>query len=352
MRIVLLGDVMLGRLVNRHLATAAPEHPWGNTLSLLRSADALVAVLAAAHVTAVSLANNHSLDYGPDALRDCIAALVRHGIRPAGAGASLEAARRPAEFRALETRVACVAFTDNEPEWEAGSPGVHYVPVDPRDRRFARLLTVIKEARRTNDLVIVSAHWGPNWGYAPPDEHVTAAHLFADAGADVVLGHSPHVVRGVEIYRGRPILYSCGNYIDDYAVDAIERNDESFVFCLDYAAGALQRLLLAPTMIEDFQARLAQGPDAERIVTRMQTLCAGLGTEARPISEGLNVPCPAALNLAGRFLDAQRAGGNGAAYLPAGVRGIGPAPDPTSAPQPIAGSRGPRVRWCCRNTAG
>lgn len=315
---------MLGRLVNRHLATAAPEHPWGNTLTLLRSADALVAnlecviadrgepwpgkiftfrsdlknvaVLAAARVTAVSLANNHSLDYGPEALRDCIAALVGHGIRPAGAGASLEAARRPAEFRVRETRVACVAFTDNEPDWEAGpAPGVHYVPVDPRDPRFARLLTVIKEARRTNDLVIVAAHWGPNWGYAPPDEHVTAAHLFADAGADVVFGHSPHVVRGVEIYRGRPILYSCGNYVDDYAVDEVERNDESFVFCFDYAAGALQRLLLVPTMIQDFQARLAQGPDAERIVRRMQTLCGGLDTEARPVSDGLNIPCPAAL---------------------------------------------------------
>ena len=324
MRIVLLGDVMLGRLVNRRLATAPPEYPWGDTLTLLRSADALVvnlecviadrgepwpgkiftfrsdlknvAVLAAARVTAVSLANNHSLDYGPDALRDCIATLVRHGIRPAGAGASLDAARRPAECKARGTRVACVAFTDNEPEWAAGSaPGVHYVPVDPRDRRFDRLLTLIKETRRTADLVIVSAHWGANWGYIPPGEHVTAAHLFADAGADVVFGHSPHVVRGVEIYRGRPILYSCGNYVDDYAVDEIERNDESFIFCLDYADGALQRLLLVPTMIEDFQARLTQGRGAKRIVRRMQTLCAGLGTEAGSVSDGLNVPCPAAL---------------------------------------------------------
>lgn len=324
MRIILLGDVMLGRLVNRSLATAAPERPWGNTLPLLRSADALavnlecviadrgepwpgktftfrsdlknVAVLTAAHVTAVSLANNHSLDYGPDALRDCVAALVRHGIRPAGAGVSLEDARRPAEFRSGETRVALVAFTDNEPEWEAGSaPGVHYVPVNPQDRRFARLLTIIKEARGANDLVIVSAHWGPNWGYTPPAEHVTAAHLFVEAGADVIFGHSPHVVRGIEVHGGRPILYSCGDYVDDYAVDEVERNDESFIFCLDYEAGALERLLLVPTMIKNFQARLAQGPDAGRIVRRMQKLCAGLGTEARPVAGGLHLPGPAAL---------------------------------------------------------
>jgi poly-gamma-glutamate capsule biosynthesis protein CapA/YwtB (metallophosphatase superfamily) len=319
MRLILLGDVMLGRLVNRHLATAAPEHPWGDTLPLLRSADALAlnlecviadggepwpgkiftfrsdlknaAVLTAARVTAVSLANNHSLDYGPDALSDCVAALVRQEIHPAGAGASLDDARRAAQFSAGGTRVALLAFTDNEPEWEAGSsaPGVHYVPVDPEDRRFVRLLATIKEARRAHDLVIVSAHWGPNWGYAPPEEHVTAAHLLVDAGADVVYGHSPHVVRGVEVYRHRPILYGCGNYVDDYAVDEVERNDESCVFCLDYAAGALQRLLLVPTMIDGLHARLAQRREAARIVTRLHTLCAALGTETRPSVDGLTI---------------------------------------------------------------
>jgi poly-gamma-glutamate synthesis protein (capsule biosynthesis protein) len=220
-----------------------------------------------------------------------VAALVRNGIRLAGAGASLEAACRPAEFRARRTRVALVAFTDNEPEWEAGpGPGVHYVPVESRDARFVRLLALIKEARRSADLVIVSAHWGPNWGYVTPDEHVTAAHLIVNAGAHMIFGHSPHVVRGIEIYQGRPILYSCGDYVDDYAVDDVERNDESFVFCLDYAAGVLQRLLLVPTMIEAFQARLARGPEAELIAKRMQTLCAGLGTEVRRVPDGLEVP--------------------------------------------------------------
>src|SRR6516225_9755814 len=127
MRIVLVGDVMLGRLVNRHLASVPPEYPWGDTLSLLRSADALiinlecvmsdreepwpekiftfrsdlknVAVLTAAGVTAISLANNHAMDYGPEALQDCVDVLVRHGIRTMGAGSSIEAACRPADFR-------------------------------------------------------------------------------------------------------------------------------------------------------------------------------------------------------------------------------------------------------------
>jgi poly-gamma-glutamate synthesis protein (capsule biosynthesis protein) len=318
MRIVLLGDLMLGRLVNRYLASTPPEYPWGNTLPLLRSGDALiinlecvladrgkrwpgkvftfrsdsknVAVLTAARVTAVSLANNHSLDYGPDALLDCIAVLNRHAIRLAGAGASGEMAAQPTRFWIGDRPVTFVAFTDNELEWEAGErPGVHYIPLDPPDERFDRLLATIDAARRPNDLVIVSAHWGPNWGYHPLREHVQAAHLLVDAGADVVFGHSPHIVRGIELYHGRPILYSCGDYIDDYAIDEIERNDESFVFCLDYEGNELQRILLVPTLIERFQATLARGVDHVRIVKMMQVLCDLLNTESRVIAEGLEI---------------------------------------------------------------
>src|SRR5579884_1191549 len=132
MRLVFVGDVMLGRLVNARLAACPPEYPWGDTLPLLHAADAVfinlecvlsdrgepwpgkvftfrsdarnVAVLSAARVTAASLANNHSLDYGPDALLDCLAVLRERRILAAGAGASLEAARRWARSEAAGRR--------------------------------------------------------------------------------------------------------------------------------------------------------------------------------------------------------------------------------------------------------
>jgi poly-gamma-glutamate synthesis protein (capsule biosynthesis protein) len=121
------------------------------------------------------------------------------------------------------------------------------------------------------------------------EEHARAAHLLIDAGADIVCGHSPHVVRGIEIYRNRPILYSCGNFIDDYAVDEVERNDESCVFCLDYEGEALQQILLVPTMIAGFQATLARGVDRARIAKKTQTLCVSLNTDAQMIPEGLKI---------------------------------------------------------------
>ena len=121
------------------------------------------------------------------------------------------------------------------------------------------------------------------------EEHVRAAHLFIDAGADIIFGHSPHVVRGIEIYRNRPILYSCGNFIDDYAVDEVERNDESCVFCLDYEGETLQQILLVPTMIDGFRAMLAHGIDRATIAKKIQALCVSLNTDAEVTPEGLTI---------------------------------------------------------------
>ena len=319
MRLILVGDVMLGRWVNESLAACPPEYPWGDTLSVLRSADALiinlecvisdrgrpwsgktftfrtdarnVAVLEAARVTAVSLANNHSLDYGDEALVECLEILSTHGIGAAGAGRSLDDAMKPARLSAEGGAITLLAFTDNEPGWEAGpaAPGVFYVPLIRDDSRLSRWLSAIAHAAETDDLVVVSAHWGPNWGYHPLPEHVEAAHRFIDAGADVVFGHSPHVVRAVERYREKPILYSGGDFIDDYAVDEHERNDQSFVFSLDYEGGRLRRVLMIPTVIERLQARLAVQAERPAILSKMKALCRSVGTETRETPDGMEI---------------------------------------------------------------
>jgi poly-gamma-glutamate synthesis protein (capsule biosynthesis protein) len=174
-----------------------------------------------------------------------------------------------------------LAFTDNEPEWEAGldSPGVHHVPIDLRDRRAATLLDAVAREREAVDLLIVSAHWGGNWGVDVPRNHRAFARELVDAGADVVFGHSPHIVRGVEVYRDRPILYGAGDFVDDYMVDPVERNDRSFVFVLRTEGGVPTELRLHPTEIVRFQARLARRHAAE-IADEMARRCATLGTRA------------------------------------------------------------------------
>jgi len=315
---------MIGRLVNQALKREPPEYPWGDALPILKGADCRicnlecvisslgspwamtpkafhfrsdaknVAVLTAAGIDAVSLANNHTLDFEYEAMFEMIALLDRAGIRHAGAGANLGEASRPARLEVGGVPIGLIAFTDNEPRWAAteDEPGIFYVPIDLGDTRTIELLDGVRQAKGEVDLLIVSAHWGPNWGYTPPPEHRSLARALVEAGADVVFGHSCHVVRGIELYRGRPVLYGTGDFVDDYAVDEIERNDRSLIFGAEVERGQITRLILYPTVIRRYQAQLAKGGEAKVIADTMERFCADLGTVARwdEREGGLEIP--------------------------------------------------------------
>lgn len=312
MKLLFVGDVMLGRLVNQILKHKPPEYPWGDTLSIFYNADwrvcnlecvissrgtpwvatpkafhfrsdsKNVAVLKAAKIDAVSLANNHILDFEYEALFDTLHILKGAGIMHTGAGSNSKEARRQAIAEIQGAKIALIAFTDNEPGWEAATdrPGLFYVPIDPADEHAQNLFDIIRDVRGQADLVVVSAHWGPNWGYEPPEEHISFAHALIDSGADIIFGHSGHVCRGIEIYKGRPILYCTGDFIDDYAVDEIERNDQSFIFVVERDKERITRVLLYPTIIKNFQARRAIGREQKEIIERMQSLCSKFYTNS------------------------------------------------------------------------
>ncbi|WP_077490192.1 CapA family protein [Sinomonas mesophila] len=310
MRIGMMGDVMLGRLVNQRLRRVEPAYVWGDLLPILAQADVRfanlecvmadggspwpgkvfhfrsdsknVACLEAAGITVVSLANNHTLDYGFDAFREMLPLLDAHGIRRAGAGLDAAEAQRPATVTAGGTTLGVLAFTDNEPGWAAGAvtPGIFHAPTDLADPRTRALVEGVQRVRGEVGFLVLSAHWGPNWGTAVPPDHAALAHALVDAGADAVFGHSAHIFRGVEVYRGKPVVYSAGDFVDDYAVDDIERNDQSFLFLLEVDDGAPTWLRLFPTVIADLQVRRA-GAEAQWIARRMQRRSAQLGTEAR-----------------------------------------------------------------------
>src|SRR5262245_50419615 len=180
----MVGDVMLGRLVNDALGRGEPAVPWGDVLPLLRSADwrccnlecvisdvvpdqlpektfhfrsdaRNVAVLQAAGIDAVSTANNHSLDFGPAAMLDMLGVLDRAGVAHAGAGASLADARRAVLGRTRRgTTIALVACTDNEPQWaaRARAPGLHVVPADPGDPAARALGAQVRRLRSRADV--------------------------------------------------------------------------------------------------------------------------------------------------------------------------------------------------------
>jgi poly-gamma-glutamate synthesis protein (capsule biosynthesis protein) len=313
MKLLFVGDVMLGRLVNETLREAPQDYPWGDTLSILGEADVRlcnlecvisdrgtpwtvtpkvfhfrsdtknIETLKIANVNAVSIANNHTLDFEYEAMSEMIKILDEAGIFHAGAGSNFEEASRPALFGVGGIKIGLIAFTDNEPDWEATAhrPGIFHAPIDREDDRAKKLFEIVRQTKKESDLLIVSAHWGPNWGYRPHPSHVPFGHALIDHGADVVFGHSCHVFQGIEIYQDRPILYSTGDFIDDYAVDEIERNDESFIFLVETQKAQIKKLNLYPTVIRIFQARLARDREAKRITRKMEERCAEFKTSVR-----------------------------------------------------------------------
>ena len=104
-------------------------------------------------------------------------------------------------------------------------------------------------------------------------------------GVAILFGHSCHVFQGIEIYKDRPILYSCGDFIDDYAVDSTERNDQSFIFTVEITDGSVCGLRLYPTVIRDFRALCAPAEEARYIVQKMQALCREMGTDSAWMEE-------------------------------------------------------------------
>ncbi|MDI7275930.1 MAG: CapA family protein [Anaerolineae bacterium] len=199
------GAVVFGNLEtvlsDREDATPAEKH------YLFRAPASSAAFLAEAGISVVSLANNHILDYGADCLLDTVRALDRHGIAHVGAGRSCGDALAPAILEREGVRLGFLGFAscgDAPPAIPGGSAAV--ARDDPRT-----ILACVGELRRNVDVVAVSLHWGIEGARWPLPEQQALARAIVDAGAHLVLGHGPHVVQGIEEYRGAHILYSLGN---------------------------------------------------------------------------------------------------------------------------------------------
>lgn len=311
MILALAGDVMLGRGVAAEIGRRSPASFWGDVRPLLLDADlvlanlecaitthadpwsrtpkvfhfrappAAVEILKAGGVRIVSVANNHVLDFEEEGLEDTIRCLDAAGIAHAGAGEDLEAASRPAVVEVAGLKVGVVAFTDNEPGWAAGAerPGTNYLAIGRDPHALQTVEQGLARARHHGaDLVVLSLHWGPNMVLRPPARFREFAAAALGLGADIIHGHSAHVFQGVEVRRGKPILYDTGDVLDDYAVDPVLRNDRSFVFLVEVDGGDVRGLRMAPVRLRYALVNRATGEDAEEACARMQELSAELGT--------------------------------------------------------------------------
>ena len=299
MTIGFAGDVMLGRTLDRIISARGYNYPWGNVLPLMKSLDAniinlettltrskkqlvktfnfkaspdKVQSLVNANVTIANLANNHILDYEKEGLLETIDTLDKAGIKHVGAGTNNEMATLPLLISIKDIRIGVIGLTDNEPEWKADTePGTFFINVEDKTDR-EKVLKKIENLKKKTDIVIVSIHWGPNKREQPTQEFIRFAHTMVDRGADVIHGHSAHMLQGVENYNNRLILYDTGDFVDDYVVDPELRNDLSTFFILTVGKLGLVSLSLVPVRIFQYQVNLAPQADYNWVLTRMNRL--------------------------------------------------------------------------------
>jgi poly-gamma-glutamate synthesis protein (capsule biosynthesis protein) len=309
--LALAGDTMLGRGVADRLAVAPPESLFGPRLTaLLRSADAVVLnleccvsergrpwpapgkryffrappsaveALRAIGTTCVTLANNHALDFGREALQDTLAYLAAAGIGCVGAGTDADGARAYRVIDVGRTRVAVLGLTDHPADFAAG-PGVPGVAFADLSRGLPGWVAeAITAARQDADEVLVTPHWGPNL-VARPVRHVRrAAAALLHAGAGLVAGHSAHVVQGA----AGSVLFDLGDFIDDYAVHPDLRNDLGALWLVHL--GAPPTVEAVPLRIGRDGTELAAGDDRTWMQHRFVAACGALGTSVRLDSAG------------------------------------------------------------------
>ena len=211
-----------GRVINLETSVTRSADFMPGKAVICRMSPGNLPSLAAVRPDACALANNHVLDLGRSGLRETLDTLAGAGLRAVGAGQDVAEARRPAVVPVAGGGRAVVfscgtASSGIPASWAATvtRPGIDFLP-SLSDEVADDLVSRVLEVKRPGDIAVVSVHWGSNWGYAVDDDQVRFARRLIDGGVDLIHGHSSHHPRPIEIYRGRLVLYGCGDCIDDY----------------------------------------------------------------------------------------------------------------------------------------
>ncbi len=319
LRLIAVGDIMLGRGVGMRLKKAGDyglafrkvsdllkqgdvtfanlESPiTASTHSLdkkrkivLKGDPASVEALTGAGIDVVSLANNHMMDYYEKGLFDTIDILDKNDILHMGSGKNIDDARKPAIIEKNGIKIGFLAYSDMAELVFAGDPYLKYSAEKDKSGVLPRKYETIKEdvdkLRGQVDILAVSLHWGVEESFTIPPEQVEFAHKLIDDGVDVILGHHPHQFQGIEMYKGKPIIYSMGNFLFD---QNDTENMESFIMDIRYKGNRLESFTAIPVRILDKSyVEIQTGAAASNILERETKLCSKLGTVPETVSDTL-----------------------------------------------------------------
>lgn len=301
--ILAAGDILLDRGVDKYLDEYGYEYPYKDISEEIRKSDISFAnlecpltgkgeavlkkrqdlifkgntqnspALYGAGFDILNLANNHSMDQGREGLLDTIEVLEDAGIRVLGAGTSRSEARKPVIVEKRGIRVGFLGYSDFPPE------GYIYAE-DKADVARPDLKTLGEEVRAAGkecDLLVVSFHWGKEFDHYPGKMQLELAHGAIDNGADIVIGHHPHVLQGIEKYKGKLIFYSFGNFVFDRQLSS--GTDETAVVDISVDSRGWKKVRIIPVKIMDCKPVITEGQEAADILCRYKTYSEGYGAD-------------------------------------------------------------------------
>src|SRR5213595_2346832 len=283
------------RIVNLETAITSADTHWPDKAIHYRMHPQNIDCLSAVRISGCALANNHILDWGYEGLSETLQTLDSAGIAHAGAGKNAGEAAMPAVLDLTgKGRALLFSFgstTSGIPrEWRATSisPGLNLLD-DLSEATATRVASQMRQSAsggQMGDVLVASIHWGSNWGYDIPPEQITFAHRLIDEGVAIVHGHSSHHVKAIEVFRGRLILYGCGDFITDYeGISGYEmfRADLALMYLveLDPSNGKLISARLVPMQMRRFRLERASAADAKWLCNLLNELGKRFGTTLR-----------------------------------------------------------------------
>jgi poly-gamma-glutamate synthesis protein (capsule biosynthesis protein) len=283
-------------IINLETAVTTSNDHWPQKGIHYRMHPGNTPLLNEAGIDVCVLGNNHVLDWGHDGLDETLQSLKEHGISTTGAGMDANSAAKPAVLETGTGRLLVFSYADTSAgipgSWKAGSnrPGVNLLD-SLGEGGIKQVIANVKSFRKQNDRVVISIHWGGNWGYDVPKSQQEFAHSLIDSGiVDVIHGHSSHHPKGIEVYNNRLILYGCGDLINDYeGISGREkyRDELSLMYFPKLeTSGALSSLEMTPMEIRKFRLNRVANEDLTWIQKRLDRECKRFETSIEREKDG------------------------------------------------------------------
>ncbi len=262
------------RIINLETSVTKSEDYWKGKGIHYRMHPESIDCITAVKIDICTLANNHVLDWGYTGLRETLETLRKVRIKGVGAGMNLKEAESPV-IKEIKEKGRVIVFAFGSPasgvplSWAPSEkrPGVNLLK-DFSDDSVQGIRKKVEEVKQERDIVIISIHWGGNWGYDVPQGEIDFAHqLIDEARVDIVHGHSSHHVKGIEVHHDKLILYGCGDFLNDYeGIGGYDyyRADLGLMYfvSLDPWTGKLVQLQMTPTQIKHFKVNRTSRDDA------------------------------------------------------------------------------------------